>query len=177
MILVIDDDRAIRQSIGLMLRQGGFEFIEASNEDDAIEAVRHAKPELIILDMNLTLSTTGQQGIDMLRGIRILAPKVPVIMLSAWGTVPLAVEGMNLGAVDFVTKPWANRDFMAKIRHALDSAKADAEASKARSLQDAERDAISKALRQADGNLSDAARILGITRQSLYRRMEKLGLS
>lgn len=176
MILIIDDDQTIRLSIGLMLRQAGFEYETAGTEGDAMAAIRRCAPELVILDMNLTLSTTGQQGIEMLRKIRILLPSVPVILLSAWATVSLAVEGMKYGAADFVTKPWANRDFMAKIRKALDEAAKASEADAVSTLDTTERQTIEKALRQADGNLSDAARLLGITRQSLYRRMEKFGI-
>lgn len=176
MILIVDDDQAIRLSIGLMLRQAGYVYEAVSTETDAVAAVRRGDIELVILDMNLTLSTTGQQGIEMLRKLKVLAPAMPVILLSAWATVPLAVEGMKYGASDFVTKPWANRDFMAKIRKALDKAGKAGEADKVESLDDTERHAIEKALRQADGNLSTAAQLLGITRQSLYRRMEKFGL-
>ncbi|MDE6238376.1 MAG: response regulator [Muribaculaceae bacterium] len=176
MILIIDDDQAIRLSIGLMLRQAGFEYEAVSTESEAMAAMRRGNVDLAILDMNLTLSTTGQQGIEMLRKFKILAPTTPVIMLSAWATVPLAVEGMKYGAVDFVTKPWANRDFMAKIRKALDSAEKARESDKVDSLDNTERLTIEKALKQADGNLSTAAQLLGITRQSLYRRMEKFGL-
>ena len=176
MILIVDDDQAIRLSIGLMLRQAGFEYEAVSTESDAMAAMRRGNVDLAILDMNLTLSTTGQQGIEMLRKFKILAPTTPVIMLSAWATVPLAVEGMKYGAVDFVTKPWANRDFMAKIRKALDSAEKARESDKVDSLDNTERLTIEKAHKQADGNLSTAAQLLGITRQSLYRRMEKFGL-
>ena len=91
MILIIDDDQAIRLSIGLMLRQAGFEYEAVSTESDAMAAMRRGNVDLAILDMNLTLSTTGQQGIEMLRKFKILAPTTPVIMLSAWATVPLAV--------------------------------------------------------------------------------------
>ena len=166
MILIVDDDRAIRLSIGLMLKQAGMEFEAVSTEEEAMAAVRRPDLELVILDMNLTISTTGRQGIEMLQGIRILAPEVPVIMLSAWATVPLAVEGMGLGAVDFVTK----------IRTALKRAADAAEASRPGTLDETEREAIAKTLRTADGNLSEAAKLLGITRQSLYRRMEKFGM-
>lgn len=99
-----------------------------------------------------------------------------MVLLSAWATVPLAVEGMGLGAADFVTKPWANRDFMAKIRKALDDAAAAKAATAVDTLDNTERHTIEKALRQADGNMSVAAQMLGITRQSLYRRMEKFGI-
>ena len=176
MILIVDDDQTIRLSIGLMLRQAGFEYEAVSTEAETMEAMRRGNVGLVILDMNLTLSTTGQQGIEMLRKIKILSPATPVILLSAWATVSLAVEGMKYGASDFVTKPWSNRDFMAKIRKVLDLAEKINGASKIESLDETERKAIKKALRQADGNLTTAAQLLGITRQSLYRRMEKFGL-
>ncbi len=177
MILIVDDDRTIRLSLSLMLKQGGFESMAVGTEEEAMAAIRRDDIELVILDMNLSLSTTGRQGIEMLQGIRILAPDVPVIMLSAWATVPLAVEGMGHGAVDFVTKPWSNRDFMARIREILKRSRAQEESNEqALTLEASEREAIVRALRRADGNLTDAARMLGITRQSLYRRMEKFGL-
>lgn len=176
MILIIDDDRAIRLSIGLMLTKAGFDSVQVSTEEEALEAVRRPDLQLVILDMNLTLSTTGRQGIELLRKIRILAPEVPVIMLSAWATVPLAVEGMGFGAVDFVSKPWSNRDFVAKIKKALEDAERKAEENKVDTLDNIEKQTIQRALRQADGNLSTAAQLLGITRQSLYRRMEKFGI-
>ncbi len=176
MILIIDDDRAIRLAIALMLRQAGFDSESVANEDDAIAAVRRTAFELIILDLNLTLSTSGRQGIDLLRKIRIFAPQTPVIMLSAWATVPLAVEGMSYGAVDFVSKPWKNSDFMAKIRKALAEAAKKAEADRIDTLDNTEKQAIRRALRECDGNMSAAAALLGITRQSLYRRMEKHGI-
>ena len=176
MILIVDDDHAIRLSIGLMLKQAGYVYSAVSTEEETLAAVRKPGLELVILDMNLSCTTTGRQGIELLRKIRILAPKVPVIMLSAWATVPLAVEGMGFGAVDFVTKPWSNRDFMAKIRKALAAAEAARAADSVPTLDTTEKQAITKALRQADGNLSAAAQLLGITRQSLYRRMEKFGI-
>lgn len=176
MILIIDDDRAIRLALGLMLKQGGFESEAAATDDEAVDAVRRRTYELIILDLNLTLSTTGRQGIELLRKIRIFAPKTPVIMLSAWATVSLAVEGMGYGAVDFVAKPWKNSDFMAKIRKALADAEKKAEADRIDTLENTEKQAIRRALRENDGNLSAAAAVLGITRQSLYRRMEKYGI-
>lgn len=177
MILVVDDDQAIRLSIGLMLKAAGMEHEAVSTEKETLAAIRRGDVELVILDMNLTPSTTGRQGIELLRKIKALAPEVPVIMLSAWATVPLAVEGMGFGAKDFVTKPWANRDFLTKIRTALAEARARAEAAAAvEPLADTERMAVERALRRTDGNLAEAARLLGITRQSLYRRMEKFGL-
>jgi two-component system NtrC family response regulator len=172
MILIVDDDIAVRQSIGLMLRQAKFDFTAVSNERDCFDAVRAGGVEMVILDMNLTLTTTGEQGIEILRKLKILEPDLPVILISAWGTIPLAVRGMNYGAVDFVTKPWSNRDFVAKIKKALEAAKPQ----RVKTLDEVERDAILEAMKNSDGSLSQAASLLGITRQALYRRIEKYGI-
>ncbi len=63
---------------------------------------------LVLLDMNFSLSINGEEGIELLRKIKILKPEMPVILITAWGSVELAVKGMKLGASDFVTKPWNN---------------------------------------------------------------------
>jgi two-component system NtrC family response regulator len=158
-----------------MLHQAKLEFQAVSNEADCLAAVRSGSVELVILDMNLELTTTGEQGIEILRKIKILTPDVPVILISAWGTIPLAVSGMNYGAADFVTKPWNNRDFMAKIRRQLSEAKQH-QAERVKTLDEIEQDAIIEALKQSNGNLSQVAAQLGITRQALYRRLEKYGI-
>ena len=174
MILIIDDDHTVRLALAHLFRQAGFESEGVGPESEALTRVREVCPELIVLDMNLSLTTTGRDGINLLRKIRIFHPDVPVILISAWGTIPLAVEGMAHGACDFVTKPWDNRDLMAKVRRAIDAAHAaEAPDAPAPTLDQMERQAIVEALRNADYNLSQAAAALGITRQSLYRRMLK----
>ena len=177
MILIVDDDSAVRLSIGLVAERCGFTPVEASTESAALELVRRPDVRLVVLDMNLTLSSTGRQGIEMLRKIRILRPELPVILITAWGTIPLAVEALNLGAADFITKPWSNDDLRAKIKTLIARAESDAARQRhVEPLEDMERTAIIRAIRLADGNLTVAARELGITRQSLYRRIEKYGL-
>ncbi len=172
MILIVDDDNAVRMALGLMLKQARVEWEAVGNEADALAAVRVHQPEIVLLDMNLTLSTTGQQGLELLRKIKILSPESEVILISAWGTIPLAVEGINLGAADFITKPWSNADVMTKIKRILERRKTKASPT----LEDMEREAVAEALRKCHGSMSDAAKALGITRQALYRRLEKYGL-
>lgn len=177
MILIVDDDNAVRMSVSLALKRAGYEPWAVGNEDDALAAVRDERVALVILDMNLTLSTTGRQGVEMLRKIRILRPEIPVIMITAWGTIPHAVTTMAYGATDFVTKPWSNADLVARIKKALAGSEARNEADRhAKTLDEMESEAIRDALRRCGGNLSEAAKLLGITRQSLYRRIEKYKL-
>lgn len=172
MILIVDDDNAVRMALGLMLKQARVEWEAVGNEADALAAVRTHEPEIVILDMNLTIGTTGRQGLELLRKIKVLAPECEVLLISAWGTIPLAVEGMNLGATDFITKPWSNADVMTKIKRILERRKTKASPT----LEDMEREAVAEALRKCHGSMSDAAKALGITRQALYRRLEKYGL-
>ncbi len=175
MILIVDDDNAVRMSISLALKRAGMEPWAVGTEDEALGAVRDGCVSLVVLDMNLTLSTTGRQGVEMLRKIRVLRPEMPVIMITAWGTIPQAVETMSYGAVDFITKPWSNADLVSKIKKILAQKKNEAPR-QAETLDEMESEAISEALRRCGGNLSEAAKQLGITRQSLYRRIEKYKL-
>lgn len=177
MILIVDDERAVRLSISLALTKAGLQCQAVATEKEALVAVRDESTRLVILDMNLTVSTTGRDGIELLRKIRILRPHMPVILITAWGTIPLAVQGMNFGAVDFMTKPWSNEDLIAKIRKALKSVEeSEAAAARIEPLESVERSAVVKAITSCNGNLSLAAERLGITRQALYRRIEKYGL-
>lgn len=173
MILIVDDDNAVRLSLSLALKRAGFDSTAVGTEAEALASVRDSHIRLAILDMNLTLSTTGRNGVEILRKFRILRPDLPVIMITAWGTIPLAVETMNYGAVDFITKPWSNADLIAKVKKALNDRELEA---RSETLDEMEREAIKQALRRCDGNLTEAARQLGITRQSLYRRIEKFKL-
>lgn len=174
MILIVDDDRAVRLAIGLALGRAGFETRPVGTESECLAMVREAGTELVILDMNLTLSTSGQQGLEILRKIKVLRPEIPVILISAWGTIPLTVEGMSLGAVDFLTKPWSNAVLVEKVKKALTGSKGKETAPSSRTLEELERDAVTDALRRCGGNQSEAARMLGISRQALYRKIQKL---
>ena len=127
MILIVDDDDAIRASLKFLLGRTGLTAMAVSGPKEAVEAVRRQEPELILMDMNYSLSTTGEEGLELLRKVRILAPSTPVILMTAWGSISLAVEGMRLGAFDFITKPWDNTALMERIGTALHLGSAQAE--------------------------------------------------
>ena len=120
MILIIDDDSAIRSSLSFMLRRARYEVETAASPKEAMEFVRHGNPDLILMDMNFTLSTSGEEGIYLLKQVKIFRPDVPVILMTAWGSIDLAVKGMQAGAFDFVTKPWNNAALMQRIETALE---------------------------------------------------------
>lgn len=108
MILIVDDDKAIRLSLGLLLKRAGYEVDSAENPHEALNKVRNRKYDLIFMDMNYSRSTSGEEGIELLCKTKTLAPETPVILITAWGSIDLAVEGMRHGAYDFITKPWNN---------------------------------------------------------------------
>ena len=81
--------------------------------------LRKHKFRLVLMDMNYSLSTTGEEGIHLLRQTKIFQPDTPVILITAWGSIELAVEGMRFGAFDFITKPWNNHLLLQRIETAL----------------------------------------------------------
>lgn len=120
MILIIDDDSAIRSSLSFMLKRAKYEVQAVSGPREAMEIVRSVAPQLILMDMNFTLSTTGEEGLTLLKQVKIFRPDVPVILMTAWGSIQLAVQGMQAGAFDFITKPWNNVALMQRIETALE---------------------------------------------------------
>lgn len=119
MILIIDDDETIRLSLSLLLRKAGYDCEVASNPDEAINRLRNRNYNLILMDMNYSRDTSGREGIELLRKTKIFHPDTPVILITAWGNIDLAVEGIKAGAYDFITKPWHNLVLLQRIETAL----------------------------------------------------------
>lgn len=118
-ILIIDDDKAVRTSLKLLCKQGGMIVLSAESPEQGFEqASRHA-PDLIVLDMNFSLNTSGKEGLQALKQFKQQFPKIPIILITAWGSIELAVEGMKQGASEFVTKPWSNDHLLQVIRTTL----------------------------------------------------------
>ena len=120
MILIIDDDIAVRSSLSFMLKRAGYEAQEVPGPREAIEVVRTVAPDLILMDMNFTLSTTGEEGLTLLKQVKVFRPDTPVILMTAWGSIQLAVQGMQAGAFDFIPKPWNNAALLQRIETALE---------------------------------------------------------
>ena len=120
MVLIIDDDSAIRTSLSFMLKRAKYDVQAVASPKEAIAVVRSVAPELILMDMNFSLTTTGDEGITLLKQVKIFQPETPVILMTAWGSIQLAVRGMQAGAFDFITKPWNNVALMQRIETALE---------------------------------------------------------
>ena len=120
MILIVDDDSAVRSSLSFMLKRAGYNVKVVSGPREAIDIVRAEAPALILMDMNFTLSTTGEEGLTLLKQVKVFRPEVPVILMTAWESIQLAVQGMQAGAFDFITKPWNNAALLQRIETALE---------------------------------------------------------
>ncbi|MBR5394344.1 MAG: sigma-54-dependent Fis family transcriptional regulator [Bacteroidaceae bacterium] len=119
MILVVDDDKSIRLSLKLVLERNGYEVALADNPKAAMQVIWDVPAvELVLMDMNYSNSTDGEEGLTLLKQIKVFRPDVPCILMTAWGTIDLAVQGMRAGAFDFITKPWDNGVLLDRIETA-----------------------------------------------------------
>ncbi len=116
MILIIDDDIAVRTSLVLLLQANGYHTADVSSAEAALSFLSRKEPSLIILDLNFSIETSGREGMGLLSEIRSLTTSVPVILITGWGSIDLAVEGMRKGASDFITKPWSNDHLLQSVK-------------------------------------------------------------
>ena len=119
MILIIDDDIAVQTSLSLLFRKEGFAVRLADGPFETREVLEQETPDAILLDMNFSVDTSGDDGLRLLRYIRERLPNIPVILITGWGSIDLAVQGMKAGANDFITKPWQNDYLVQSVRTAL----------------------------------------------------------
>jgi two-component system NtrC family response regulator len=120
MILIIDDDIAVRTSLALLLEQHKFSIFAVATAAEALEAMRRPELSLVILDLNFSIETNGTEGMELLVKIRSVNASVPVVLITGWATIELAVRGMKLGANDFINKPWSNTHLLQSVKTLLD---------------------------------------------------------
>ena len=114
-ILIIDDDNTVRSSLELILTRKNYAVKAINHPSIAVDTIAEYQPEVILLDMNFTIETTGRQGLKLLEKITEIYPSISVILMTGWATVQIAVEGMKLGAKDFIAKPWDNKNLLGSI--------------------------------------------------------------
>ncbi len=119
-ILISDDQKDVLDALKLLLKGEGFLCVPVQSPEAALEALKRQPFSLVILDLNYTRDTTsGAEGMELLGKIRLQDPDLPAIVMTAWGSVDLAVQAMRLGANDFIEKPWDNYRLMTIIRSQL----------------------------------------------------------
>jgi two-component system KDP operon response regulator KdpE len=114
-VLIVDDEPAIRRALRPPLVELGFQVAEASRGDEALQVLRGAAYDVVLLDINMP----GIGGIETLRRIRGFAPRLPVLMLTVRDQEEDKVEALDMGADDYVTKPFSTRELIARVRAAV----------------------------------------------------------
>ena len=141
-ILIADDQPDLIEALQLLLKGEGIEMDAVSSPDAAISAIQSRAFDLLLMDLNYTGDTTsGREGIDLLSRVQALDRLLPVIVMTGWGSVDLAVEAMRRGVRDFVQKPWDNAQLLATLRHEIDAGRA------RRRHEEAERRELAEALK------------------------------
>jgi DNA-binding NtrC family response regulator len=120
-ILIADDQADVREALRLLLKGEGYTTETVSNPAAALEAVQSNEFDIMLMDLNYQRDTTsGQEGMELLARVQSADGKLPVVVMTAWGSVELAVEAMRRGACDFVQKPWDNPRLLSIIRTQVD---------------------------------------------------------
>jgi DNA-binding NtrC family response regulator len=120
-VLVADDQADVREALRLLLKAEGYSAEVVSNPAAALEAVQSNEFDILLMDLNYQRDTTsGREGMDLLARIQCVDGKLPVVVMTAWGSVELAVEAMRRGARDFIQKPWDNARLLSIIRTQVD---------------------------------------------------------
>lgn len=168
-ILIIDDNPSILTALRYCLGDTFERILTLERPDDILKTMAQEEVDIVLLDMNFTLGVNnGQEGLLWLRTLRKHHPLTPVVLLTAYADVNLAVRGLKTGAADFIVKPWDNDELTRKLKDVLDIQ------AEVVTLDEMEADHIRRTIDRCHGNLSEAAKLLGISRQTLYNKMKRL---
>ncbi len=117
-VLAADDQPQILEALTLLLQPAGFQVDVVGSPAAALQALRNQSYDALLMDLNYTRDTTsGHEGLDMLRQVLEIEPQLPVIVMTAWASVELAVEAMRRGARDFIAKPWENARLLTIVQN------------------------------------------------------------
>ena len=167
-ILVVDDNKGILTAVQMLLGTCFEKVITISTPNKIKNTLHDENVDVVLLDMNFSLGVnSGQDGLFWLRTVKKFYPNTPVILITAYADVQLAVKGLKYGAADFVTKPWDNEKLISTLHDAIDKNR------QVMPLDQVEQEHVQRAVEQCHGNVSRAAEMLGITRQTLYKKLKK----
>src|SRR5258706_3528305 len=115
--LIADDQPDVLEALRLLLKGEGYETEAVTTPSDVIEALKSHDFDLLLMDLNYARDTTsGQEGLDLLSRVQAVDSTLPIVVMTAWGSVELAVEAMRRGVRDFVLKPWENNRLLSILR-------------------------------------------------------------
>jgi len=167
-IIIVDDNPAILTALKICLATEFARIVTMTSPDTLVATLaKEEAVDAVLLDMNFSLGVnTGQDGLFWLRAVKKLHPNTPVVLITAYADLQLAIKGMKSGAADFITKPWDNNELIQKLHDAIDRSR------EVVPLDEVEQQHVRKVVEQCHGNMSRAAEMLGITRQTLYKKIK-----
>ncbi len=167
--LLVDDDEVFRNRMARALRDRGHEVRTAASADEALALARDESPECAVVDLKMA----GRGGLYLLAELKALDPATAVVVLTGYGSIATALEAVRRGALDYVAKP-ADADEVLAVFTRQDRATAPLpETAATPTLARAEWEHIQRVLVDCEGNVSEAARRLGLHRKSLQRKLHK----
>ena len=165
-LLVCDDDRAFRQRLARSLRSRGFTVFEAEDARSALGAVNEFSPDGVVVDMRMP----GESGLWLVQHVRERSSATRVVVLTGFGSINTALDAVRLGAVNYLTKPASVDAILAGFFPESVPAGTDEQLP---SLAEVEAEYVHRVLAEHEGNVSQAAKVLGVHRRSLQRRLRK----
>jgi len=164
-VLIVDDDEVFRQSLCRAFRLRGWEACEAGGSNQALNVTRGFAPDLALVDLRMP----GESGLDVVRALRGLDATLVIVMLTGYGSIATAIEAVRCGANHYLMKPVDVDQILAAYGGVTDAAQPVAVPSLAR----VEWEHIQRVLVDCDGNISQTAKLLGMHRRSLQRKLNK----
>jgi DNA-binding NtrC family response regulator len=195
-VLVVDDERAVTDAIRHLLSAHGLAAVAALTPAEALMQAGSQPFEAALIDLNFEKGqTSGRQGLELVTALRSLRPSLPVIVMTAWGSMELVLDALKRGARDFIEKPWDPSRLVGAVKAQIEIGNAvrrvselEAEVRELKGataalegggplsemrLLDVEGMLVRQAMEKHHGNISRTARALGLSRSALYRRLER----
>jgi two-component system response regulator RegA len=169
-VLVVDDDQPFRARLCRAFRDRDCEAHEARSEQETLQLASEVSPDLVLLDLKMP----GFNGLDLIQSVKRLDSTITIIMLTGYGSIPTAMQALKLGADYYLSKPADAEQILDAYRNLdLDFATAKSTPASVPTLARVEWEHIQRVLSDCNDNISQAAKLLGIHRRSLQRKLAK----
>ncbi len=169
LLLIVEDDATLRDRLARAMRSRGYLVREAATTTDALALAQDDPPEFVLLDLRVGEGST----LSLVPEFRRLDPATRVVVLTGYGSIATALEAVRLGATHYLTKPADADEIVAAFAHGIEAPKTEGLPASTMSLARVEWEHINRVLVACDGNVSEAARTLGLHRRSLQRKLLK----